>query len=104
MAYREPLGWPRLSADSCLAGRAWRKNSKHRVIKEKKSCAQQTIEEITDEGHGNFETDDRWRPGDGDDTRLRCSAHLGLRRLHQARTGQAVVTGTAGLVDAGLRD
>src|SRR5437763_13937817 len=90
MAYREPLGWPRLSrllpSRTSLAEKL--KVPRHQG---EKKCAHQTIEELTDEGHGNVETDDRRRPGDGDDSRLRCSAHPGLRRLHQARTGQAEI-------------
>ena len=41
--------------------------------------------------------------GDHHDTRLRCSAQSGLRRLDQARSAQALVGGAGGLVDGGLR-
>jgi len=43
-------------------------------------------------------------PRDRDDARLRRAAPPGLRRLHQARTGQAVAARAAGLDDAGLRN
>ena len=44
------------------------------------------------------------RPRNRDHARLRCAPRARLRRLHQARSGQALAARTARLVDAGLRD
>src|SRR6266702_2690557 len=102
MAREVPASWGgQLPAPGCLSGRTEDRRAEDQ--REKKwPC--EAIKESTDEERWNFEANDARRPGDRNDTRLRCSAPSGLLRSHQARTGQTVVARAARLDDAGLRD